>query len=102
MFEKFRVRLAQIILPSNYQIKVGPYVNVPSVADIKQLWKETIKLGEKRVKYPDVLAFRVDAQELSTAEGEAEAVLSEIRAATAAVRESIQQRREERNANAQD
>ena len=104
MFEKFRVRLAKIILPSNYQIKVGPYVNLPSVADIKQLWKETILLGrqKKNVNGAAVLAFRVNGDELAAAEGEADGVLAELREVAAAERARIQKRREERNANAQD
>ena len=84
MLEKFRVRLAQIILPKNYQIKFGPYVNLPSVAEIKQLWKETIQLGKKKEE-PNArktLAFRVDGDELAAAESEADAVLAEIRSVT--------------------
>jgi len=102
MFNRFRVWLAKSILPKGYEIKL-PF-RTPLVAEIKQLWKETIQLDRRKEdrNAPTKLAFRISEEELSAAEGEAAQLEVEMRSAIAAARSRIQERREQRNENAQD
>lgn len=102
MFNEFRIWLAKSVLPKGYEIK--PPFRTPLVAEIKQLWKEAIQLDRRKENRsaPTRLSFRVSAEELSAAEGEADQLEAEMRSAIAAVRSSIEERRKERNENAPD
>lgn len=100
MFNEFRIWLAKSVLPAGYEIK--PPFRAPLVEEIKQLWKETIQLDrcKENRSAPTRLSFRVSAEELSAAEGEADQLEAEMRSAIAAVRSRIQERRKARNENA--
>lgn len=102
MFNRFRIWLAKSVLPKDYEIK--PPFRTPLVAEIKQLWKETIQLDRRKEdrNAPIRLAFRISEEELSAAEGEADALLAEIKSSIAAARARIQERREGSNENSED
>src|SRR3970040_993642 len=95
MFNRFRVWLAKSVLPKGYEIK--PPFRTPLVAEIKQLWKETIQLDRKRDdrNAPTKLSFRISEEELSAAEAEAAQLEIEMRNAIAAARSRIQEQRED-------